>query len=258
MGYTETMIIRGATVMLIGLLAAVAQADVDEEDYTAAQVVAHLVESFGVDHWPEIEEIRFTFNVKKDETRAYRSWRWEPKTDRVRYTGPLGDEERVEVEYQRSALSEDSPEARHAVDAKFINDTFWLLLPLHLSWSADAQVEYTGYHLTPIGRNIARQVVVTYPQDGGGYTPGDVYRLYCDQAWRITQWSYHKAGAEEPTLATVWVQDEQVGPLALTTEFVNDDEKFRLWFADVAVRTTDSGDEWLEARRIKHACRTCR
>ncbi len=228
-----------------------------EESFASEQLVGKLVASFGIDRWDRVEAIRFTFNVKKGDTRVYRTWHWSPKTNVVKFSGPLGDEKLAEIEYDRDELGEGTAERIREIDAKFINDSFWLLLPLHLSWSKDVTLEYTGYAHTPLRKRITREVIVRYPDDAGGYTPGDMYKLYLDEAWRIEQWSYHKAGAVEPTLATIWKTDQKVGPLVLTTDFVGRDESFGLWFTKLAVKTTD-GDGWIEAEAIDHPCRTCR
>jgi len=122
------------------------------------------------------------------------------------------------------------------IDAKFINDTFWLLLPLHLSWSDDVKVRDMGEATTPLGKVKARRIRAAYPPDSGGYTPGDMYHLYVDGDWRIMEWTYHKSGADEATLATRWTQTEQAGPLKLNTEFRNKRTGFHLWFTDISVR----------------------
>lgn len=241
---------------LLLALALICIAATADEPYTQTQIVEKMVGSFGLDQWHKIEAIRFTFNVQKEDQRKFRTWEWSPRTNIVTYSGPVGEQKLATIRYDRDTLNDKSSPQVREVDAMFINDSYWLLMPLHLSWSKDVKLEYTGYQNTPLKKSIAQQVIVSYPAAAGGYTPGDMYRLYLDDTWRIVQWTYHKAGAIEPTLATIWAQDEQVGPLRLTTDFINNDAKFHLWFTGVAVKTAES-DDWIASQRIDHKCRTC-
>src|SRR5882672_9770039 len=79
--------------------------------------------------------------------------------------------------YRRSELSSQSAAVKDEVDPAFQNAQYWLLFPLHLSWDGGAKVEETGIHELPLGKGSATRVVVTYPPEGG-YTPGDVLKLF--------------------------------------------------------------------------------
>jgi len=70
------------------------------------------------------------------------------------------------------------------VDPAFQNAQYWLLFPLHLSWDGGAKVEETGIHELPLGKGSATRVVVTYPPEGG-YTPGDVLKLFVGADGRV-------------------------------------------------------------------------
>lgn len=198
-----------------------------------AAIVGKLVEAYGLDRWRDVKTIAFTFNVKKGERRIARSWKWELVENRVTLTE--GDSSTT---YDRDddIARRSVPKKEHlAIDAKFINDSFWMLLPLHLSWSDEVQIKDGGMKPLPIGEGKAREIVVTYPKVGKGYTPGDLYKLYVNDAWRITQWTFHRGGAKSPSLKAAWVEPKQVGPLHLNTRFTWRDGKFELWFSDVAV-----------------------
>ena len=173
--------------------------------YTQQQIVDLLAHSYGFDQWDRVEAVRWTFA-------GFRSWEWSPKTNAVKLirTNPQGKQS--VIEYDRDDLNDDTPKNIRRADKNFINDSFWFLLPLHLQWSEDVVIEDGSTKLAPLGRVIAREIVITYPSQGGGYTPGDVYKLYVDDAWRIHQWTFHKAGRAEPNLKRIWCPGDATRP----------------------------------------------
>src|SRR5262249_44642716 len=48
----------------------------------------------------------------------------------------------------------------------FINDQYWLLLPLHVAWDRSATVTDQGMNKLPLGNASADRVVVKYPPEG--------------------------------------------------------------------------------------------
>lgn len=241
----------GLTAMILGATGAGATAPVGAvEDDPAAR----LARAHGFDRWDEIEAIRFTFSVRTGDETTTRSWRWRPEENTVRLTA-LGAAEadgegagRRVIEYDRDALDA-APDRVIEADRKFINDTFWLLLPLHLAWAEDVAVRETGDHALPLGEGRAKRIVVAYPERGG-YTPGDRYALYVDDDDRLVQWTYHRGGAEAPTLATTWAAPARVGPLLLHLKRRNAARGFEMTFIDVAVRLAGEPG-WVEAEPLK-------
>ncbi len=226
------------------------------ETFTHDQILTNLVESHGIDRWDKVETLRFTFHVQRPKSELKRVWTWSPKTNVVKLMyDPKPDETKV-VEYDRDELDGDTPREIRKIDRWFINDSFWLLLPLHLQWSQDVKLTDGPMRLAPMGRVIAREITVTYPEQGGGYTPGDVYKLYVDDQWRIHQWAFHRAGADKPSLTCIWVQDIQAGPLTLCSYYGNPDTKFKLYMTNVSVKLTGE-DGWHDAKKVKHPCRNC-
>lgn len=190
-----------------------------------------LESAHGADRLDKVEVIRFTFNVQKGERKVTRQWVWNPRTTEVVRT--VNDSS---VNYLRSKLSDDSPAEHIAADKQLINDSFWLLPAMHVGWSGDdVRVESHGRAELPIGEGDGEHVVVTYPKDQGGYTPGDVYELFLDDRGLITAWIFRRGGSEKPTLVTSFEDYEKHGPLMIATEHTNEAGTFRLWFSDVAV-----------------------
>ena len=250
-GGAATMIAGAADKAPDGAPGVNADADAKPAAEVEAAPIHRIAEAHGFDRWDKVEAVRFTFNVRRGRsTRPSRRWQWRPGDNAVRLTvadaGAPGGE-RV-VEYDRDELA---GAAKRVIDAdrKFINDSFWLLLPLHLSWADDVEVEDKGMHALPIGEGEARRVVVRYPKEEGGYTPGDRYDLYVDKDWRIVQWTFHRGGGDKPNLATTWEGYAKAGPLALSLNRRNPEADLAITFPNTAVKL-EGGEGWLEAERV--------
>ena len=195
------------------------------------RLIHDLAVAYGVDQFDQVERIDFTFNVRLGDHENSRSWSWRPRTNLVNFDNRFT--------YHRDQLLGEADESIHNADRKFINDSFWLLLPLHLTWSQDVTVQDTGEAMPPLGVQPAKRVLATYSASGGGYTPGDLYELFLNDQNRVTQWVFHRRGVEAPTLVCTWEAYQQVGPLWLAMDHVNKKTGFRLWFTDVTVWTRD-------------------
>ncbi len=225
--------------------------------------IPRLVHAAGFDQWDRVHAIRFTFNVARgDGTSLQRRWQWRPKTDEIVYTGPMPEsDEPASIAYQRGQVDDQTPLLRK-IDQWFVNDSFWLLTPLHLQWADDIAVTDHGLadpwdvfdsladpdpQLQPLE---LRRIEVRYPENGGGYTPGDAYNLFADpQSGLILAWTYHHKGGEDATLGTWWSDYRQVGPLKLSLMRHNE-TGFKLWFSDVVVRTAPDGP-WHAAEAMR-------
>lgn len=203
----------------------------------------NIAESYGLQHFGEVEKLQYTFNVKKGDDHVYRFWIWEPHLDRVTFKGMDYQEA---VTYNRNEISDDTLEKLKKIDAWFINDNYWLLFPYHVAWDSNAKVEDTGRQRLPMGDGKARCVVVSYPA-AGGYTPGDVYDLYLDDQYRLKQWVYRRGGSEKPTRISTWDDHRKVGPLTLSLNHQGEDQNFRVWFTNVGVKMIGA-DSWLFAQ----------
>jgi hypothetical protein len=202
-----------------------------------------LAEAYGVDGFDQVEELRYTFNVKLPDRVISRSWSWEPKKDRVTFLGTA--EQGGTVVYERSSLASQASEQVKKIDPQFVNDNYWLIFPLRLYWDHSATVTMDESPMNlPIGTGQAKRMVVKYPSTEG-YTPGDVYELFIDSSGRIAQWIYRKGGDPKPTRVTTWEDNKKAGPLTLALDHKGQDGVFRVWFTDVAVRLSGKSD-WIK------------
>ncbi|WP_245617570.1 hypothetical protein [Siansivirga zeaxanthinifaciens] len=82
-----------------------------------------IAKAHGFEHWKDVSQLHFTFNVDKDSTHFERSWIWKPKTGDI--TLISGNDT---ISYNSNSLDSLSLKA----DKGFINDKFWLLAPFQL------------------------------------------------------------------------------------------------------------------------------
>jgi hypothetical protein len=207
-----------------------------------ADIRQKVAEAYGIQSFGQIEQMRYTFNVQAGDKYVSRSWVWQPKMDEVTFTAGSNAQP---ITYSRKKISTSAPDNLKKIDGWFINDNYWLLFPIHVAWDKQAKVDDIGLKNLPIGEGKARCLVVSYPPEGG-YTPGDVYELYLDDRFRITQWIYRKGGSSVPTRVATWEDYRQVGPLVLALNHQGADKNFRLWFSKVAVKTAGSAS-WINA-----------
>lgn len=203
-----------------------------------------IANAYGIEGFKRIAQIKFTFNVKKGETAASRSWVWLPKEDKVTYLGD-GKTDKP-VSYDRKDISAPGSESLREIDAHFINDQYWLLFPFHLVWDSGMKVELAGEKVKfPMGGGTGRMVSVIYPPTGG-YTPGDRYDLFLDDNNMIAEWIFRRGGAEKPTVIATWGNNHHMGPIVMSLNHVGADNNFRVWFTDVEMKLSGS-DELIKA-----------
>ncbi len=238
-------------VVVTGLLISftrVALADSAESD---TLVVQNIARAYGSETFGNIAKIRFTFNLQRDKLRVQRSWEWEPKPDRVTYVNP--PDQSQPVSYRRADLPPPDTGRLRGIDKLFVNDQYWLLFPLHLAWDKGIQIAVDELKALPIGYGFCRRVTITYPTSGG-YTPGDMYRMYIDEQYHIVEWEYHKGDSVSTTIATRWQKHRWAGPLLISLERPGPDKSFHIWFTRTAVMLRDidiiASDTVIEVKRL--------
>ncbi len=199
-----------------------------------------IKQSYGVQYFDRIEQVQYTFNVRKGEKHDRRFWIWEPKTDRVTFDAL---DYKDPITYYRKDLQTNPSNKLKSIDAWFINDNYWFLFPFHVAMDTRTMVEYVGRKKLPIGEGEAACAVVTYPADGG-YTPGDVYELYLDENFRVIQWIYRRAGSETPTGIATWEDHRYLGPMVFSLNHRGEDGSFRIWFTQAGLKLAGV-DGWL-------------
>jgi len=213
---------------------------------------AKIAQAYGIDSFGQIDAVRSTFNIDFPGLKVAQTWIWEPKADRVTYEGKDKDGNPVKVTYVRSQLTSQPDSVKKQIDPSFNNNQYWLWLPFHACWDTSAKVEDTGMHKLPIGGGSARRVVVTYPAEGGGYTPGDTWEMYVGPDNRVQQMTWHLGVGAHNIVSVVnskWLDYKKAGPIVVSLDHrgTGDGKPLRIFFTDVAVKLAGS-DTWVNAQ----------
>ena len=217
---------------------------------TRPPIVEKLAKTYGLDSWDQVQAIRYSFNLTFPGVNLSRSWEWEPKTGKVTYEGKDKDGKPVKVTYMRSELSSQPDTVKNEIEPGFVNDNYWLLLPFHIYWDTSANVTDEGMQKLPMGGGSAEKVVVKYPAEAGGYTPGDTWEVYVGKDNRLEQMVYHRGGPKKPSLVTAkWAGYKKAGPLLFSTDHPGtaDGKPLHLTHSGVAVKLVGS-DKWMDAQ----------
>ena len=219
---------------------------------TCPPAAEKIAEAYGLDSFGQIDAVRSTFNIDFPGLKISQSWIWEPKADRVTFEGKDEASNPVKISYVRSQLSSQPDNVKNEIDPSFNNNQYWLWLPFHACWDTSAKVEDTGMHKLPIGGGSARRVVVTYPAEGGGYTPGDTWEMYVGPDNRIQQLLWRR-GPGKPIIVKIviakWLDYKKAGPVVVSLAHpgTGDGKPLRIFFTDVAVKLAGS-DTWVNAQ----------
>ena len=215
-----------------------------------APILEQIAKTYGVDSYGQVEAIRYTWNGEIPGLfKLAHTWEWEPKTNKVSYEGKDKDGKPVKATYVRTDVSSQPDSVKNEVDPAFINDNYWLIFPFHAYWDTSATVTDEGMKKLPVGAGSARLVVVKYPSEAGGYTPGDTWDLYVGKDNRVVQMVYHRGGPRKPSLVTAtWAGYKKAGPVLISTEHrgTADGKPLHIFISDLSVKLTGS-DTWKKA-----------
>ena len=215
-------------------------------------IVEKMAKAYGIDSWGQIEGIRFTWNIDLPalNRKASHKWEWEPKTGKVSFEGKGKDGKPITATYLLSQASSQPAAVKDEVEPAFWNDQYWLIFPLHAVWDTTANVQDKGKQKLPIGKGTADQVIVKYPPEAGGFTPGDTWELYLGADSRVEALLFRHGGNAKPSIViATWAGYKKAGPLLFSTEHrgTADGKPLHLWISDVAVKLTGS-NTWIDAQ----------
>jgi hypothetical protein len=213
-------------------------------------IAEQIAKAYGLDSFGQIEAIRYTWNAQFPGVNISRTWVWEPKTGQVSYEGKDKDGKPVKVTYLRSQLNSQPANVKDEIEPSFVNDQYWLIFPFHVVWDSSPAVADAGKQKLPLGKGTAEKVVVKYPAEAGGYTPGDTWELYVGKDNRVQEFIYRRGGPKKPGVVIAsWAVYKKAGPLLVSTDHrgTADGNPLHLFFSDVAVKLTGS-DTWVDAK----------
>lgn len=187
-------------------------------------VAMKIAQANGIENWDDVEELKFTFNVKRAESAMARSWSWKPHNQEITMTNPTDS-----VTYNRTTMDS----LAITTDKGFINDSYWLLAPYHLVWDSGTTLKIQDTATAPISQKMMSKITLTYG-DEGGYTPGDAYDFYYDDDFMVREWVFRKANGQEPSMITTWEDYEDYKGLKIAKNH-NTQGDVKLYFSDIEV-----------------------
>ena len=205
--------------------------EVAEEPLTAEQEIAYkIAEASGLDKWDQVEELQFTFNVDRGDEHFEKSWIWKPKSQDI--TQMTAEDT---TSYNRANVDSTTT----AADKGFINDSFWLLAPMHMVWDKESSTLTVQDTATaPLSKNLLHKITLTYSGEGG-YTPGDAYDFFYDDEYMVREWVFRRGNVSEYSMVTTWDDYQDYNGIKIASDHKTADEKFRLYFTDIAVKTEE-------------------
>jgi hypothetical protein len=216
---------------------------------TRPPILEQIAKTYGLESFGQVEAIRYTWSASFPGVNISRSWEWEPKTGKVSYEGKDKDGKPVKATFVQSQLNSAPANVKEEIAPGFVNDNYWLLFPFHAYWDTSATVTDDGMQKLPIGTGSARRVVVKYPREAGGYTPGDTWELYVGSDNRVKEFIYHRGGPKKPSLViATWAGYKKAGPLLISADHrgTADGKPLHIFISDLAVKLTGS-NTWMKA-----------
>ena len=213
-------------------------------------ILEKVAKTYGLDSWGQIEAIRYTWSAQFPGVNISRSYVWEPKTNKISYETKGKDGKPVKASYNTSDLASQSDLVKNEAEPAFVNDNYWLLFPLHAYWDTSATVTDEGMQKLPLGKGSGEKVVVKYPAEAGGYTPGDTWELYVGKDNRVEQFVYHRGGPKKPSVViATWAAYKKAGPLDISTDHrgTADGQPLHIFISGLAVKVSGS-EAWIEAK----------
>ncbi len=183
-----------------------------------------IVTEAGFEKLHQVQQLDFKFVVQdagKTVFEAYHRWDLINGRARIAWTDKAGvkNEAWLDVATRKAVGTKDGtmvtgPDLENLSKnayARYINDTYWLMMPLKL-FDPGTTLQLEG-----------KETVADTPYQvlrlsfaGVGLTPGDVYRLYVGEAGkRVQRWEMKLQGQGDKTSFVTWEDYREVGPLKL-------------------------------------------
>ena len=191
----------------------------------ADELAARVGEAHGAEAFEALSQLNFDFVVISEGEEAMRArhrWDLEADEDRVRW---MEEDTQVEVvlhvesEEAREVLVDGDPvedeerrrELGEAAYQRWVNDTYWLLMPIKLF--------DPGVHREHLGsfEGDEELEVLELSFEEVGLTPGDRYELRINEAGEVVSWLMDLEGSDEPR-EVAWDDYQDIGPLRLSLE----------------------------------------
>ncbi len=192
----------------------------------ALALADQVMKAAGSENWPKVSRIQFVFEVSEGDkvlVSAKHNWDLREGMDHVVW---------ADNDFQVDVRNPPSGELEKAAYQRWVNDTYWLLMPLKLK---DSGVKLE--RLPDLDENGKLLNVLQLSFQGVGLTPGDVYTLHIDPAtYRVVAWVYQPN--PEKQVPGTWEDYVEAGGLTISTSHQLNDKKIQI--KDLVIETSDA------------------
>ena len=220
-------------------------------DAKAQEVAAKLMEALGgQENWDRARYLRFDFVVKREgKIVSTVKHLWDRYTGRYRVEGTTRDKGDYVVLFEdinakkgqafRNGEAVQGEDRKKLIDmgyGRFINDTYWLLMPF--KWNdPGVHLKYEGT-AGGDGGTLWDKVLLTF-DDNVGLTPKDRYWAYINRKTGLMdRWAYILKGGKGPATGADWVRWERFGGILLSQEKIVRGRSVRILFHNLQVSST--------------------
>jgi hypothetical protein len=238
-------------VMLVYFDKAIAQ---DNKDPKAAKIAEETIQAMGgVDAWKNTAAIRFNFVVAAEgsEPRAVKHL-WDRKNNRDHVEGKTREGKLqvawVNLKDRTGAAWEDGQKLegeklKKALDwavSRWINDTYWLIMPLKLM-DKGVNLKYDG---EKNGRDVLHLSF-----NKVGETPGDQYWAHFNKTTKLMEhWDFELQDKEKGSFD--WIDWQPVGQMKFSKVKESEDRKFRIRFEPLETPNAANPDYFKEELKL--------
>lgn len=200
--------------------------DTSKQEVNEENMIQKVGNAHGFKNWKNVSELRFTFAVQRDSSYFERHWHWNVKEESVtRFMG----EDSIQISLKDNTYDKQVHQA-------YINDTYWLLFPFHLQWTSDYTWEVSENTPSPIGAKNSTEISIQF-KELGGYTPGDLYKLYVNDDFVIQEWAFYSGGSETPSLLNKWEEYSDFNGIKISQSRPNEDQSFTIGLNNIEIKT---------------------
>lgn len=215
-------------------------------DEKAIAIVDHMRDVIGnASAWEKVTYLRFDFVVDREgKTVADFRHLWDLKTGRYRVEGKDGADAFIILldvrtkqgkAFVNGAAASEEQSAKFLEEGygRFINDTYWLLMP-HKLRDPGVHLAYEGEQKSTEGA-IDDVVHVSFDK-GVGLTPGDQYWAYVSRETGLMErWRFVLEGPDARKGEFSWSEWRSYGPVMLSSEKTSTTSPVRIWFRNLGV-----------------------
>jgi len=221
------------------------QFDSAKSDPKAIQIADEVMVALGgQENFAAINYLSFHFAFVVD-TKKVSDWRhdWDRRNNNYRVEGTtregdhllavfnLDSRDGVAFKNGQKTEGEDKIQLLKRAYGRYINDTYWLLLPFKLK-DAGAVLKYDGaQELNDVKYDVLRLGFA----DSVGLTPRNIYRVFIDQATRIVhRWEYYEKDGAVP-IAAWWEKWRVYDGIKFSEQRVFENSNRKLIFTPIII-----------------------